>query len=98
MTKDNLYLLNDLCIHYQVEPPFIHRLSEYGLVEVTTVDGHFYLSTEGVTRLEKVIRIHTELEVNFEGIDVILNLLHQIEDLKAQVAELQACSVLQGSL
>jgi DNA-binding PadR family transcriptional regulator len=98
MTADNLFLLSDLCIHYQVELPFIHRLSDYGLVEVTFVDGLFYLSPEGVARLERVIRIHTELEVNLEGIDVILNLLDQIEHLKAQVSELQTRLIFHGDL
>lgn len=89
MSTDKLFLLHDLCIHYQLEPPFVKKLSDFGLIKVTVIDELKYLSPEGVVQLEKIIRIHTELQVNVEGIDVVMNLLDQIADLKAQVTELK---------
>ncbi|MFT7364613.1 MAG: hypothetical protein ACI9UV_002823, partial [Algoriphagus sp.] len=35
--------------------------------------------------LEKVLRLHKELDVNLEGIDVILNLLGKVESLQMEL-------------
>lgn len=95
MKTDKLILINELCRHYEIELSFIERICDIGLLEATQVEDHIYLSVDHVVQLERIIRIHTELEVNVEGIDVILNLLDQIEDLKMQVSTLQNRLILQ---
>jgi hypothetical protein len=42
-------------------------------------NDEIYIPEEKVTDLEKVLRQHKELDVNLEGIDVILNLLGKVE-------------------
>lgn len=87
MAVTNLILIETLCTHYQVEVSFINSLSDLGLIEVQTHEETRYLPEENITHLEKIIRLHQELEVNPEGIDVILNLLDKVERLSQELDE-----------
>ncbi|GAA0879096.1 hypothetical protein GCM10009119_20640 [Algoriphagus jejuensis] len=87
MAVTNLILIETLCTHYEVEVSFIDSLSDLGLIEVHTVEEIRYLPEEKVTNLEKMIRLHQELEVNPEGIDVIMNLLEKVDRLSQELAE-----------
>ncbi len=44
-----------------------------------------YIPEEKVTDLEKVLRLHQELDVNLEMIDVILNLRGRVESLQTEL-------------
>lgn len=87
MAVTNLILIETLCTHYEVEVSFIDSLSDLGLIEVQTVEEIRYLPEEKVTHLEKMIRLHQELDVNPEGIDVILNLLEKVDRLSQELAD-----------
>jgi hypothetical protein len=79
MEEKKLIPASEFCVHHRVEISFIHSLQEYGLVEIISEEGNDYLDEEKLNDLEKVIRLHNELHVNMEGIDVILHLLEQLE-------------------
>jgi hypothetical protein len=85
MAVTNLILIETLCTHYEVEVSFIDSLSDLGLIEVQTVEQTRYLPEEKVTHLERMIRLHQELNVNPEGIDVILNLLEKVDRLNQEL-------------
>ncbi|NOR28207.1 MAG: MerR family transcriptional regulator [Lutibacter sp.] len=85
MSTKNLILLNNLCTHYNVEISFFNSLNEFGLVEIISVEEVQYIHLNKITNLEKMIRIHQELNVNIEGIDVVLNLLEKIEELQNEL-------------
>ena len=85
MSTKNLILLNNLCTHYNVEISFFNSLNEFGLVEIISVEEVQYIHLNKITDLEKMIRIHQELNVNIEGIDVVLNLLEKIEELQNEL-------------
>jgi len=87
MAVTNLILIETLCTHYDVEVSFIDSLSDLGLIEVQTVEQTRYLPEEKVTHLERIIRLHQELDVNPEGIDVIFNLLEKINRLNEELSE-----------
>jgi hypothetical protein len=56
-----------------------------GLIEVEELDQSFYVQQDKITVIEKMIRLHHELEVNVEGIDVVFNLLARIKDLQNEL-------------
>lgn len=87
MAAMNLILIETLCTHYEVEVSFIDSLSDLGLIEVQTVEQTRYLPEENINTLEKIIRLHQELDVNPEGIDVIFNLLEKVDRLSQELAE-----------
>jgi len=77
--------LTKLCTHYEVEMSFFKNLNEFGLIEITTIEKTQYIHQNKIDNLEKMIRIHNELDVNMEGIDVVLNLLNKIEKLQSEL-------------
>ncbi len=87
MGTTNLILIETLCTHYQVELSFIESLGELGLIEVQTVEQTRYLPEETISSLEKMIRLHQDLDVNPEGIDVIFHLLAKVDSLSQELRE-----------
>ncbi|PZX56583.1 chaperone modulator CbpM [Algoriphagus chordae] len=86
MAQQELIVIETLCTHYEIEVSFVDSLYSLGLIEIQTVEQTRYISEEKVSDLEKMIRIHQELEVNPEGIDVIFNLLQKVDELKSELA------------
>jgi hypothetical protein len=85
MENQKLVLVETLCIHYELEASFFESLEEIGLLILVRENDEIYIPEEKVTDLEKVLRQHKELDVNLEGIDVILNLLGKVESLQTEL-------------
>jgi MerR HTH family regulatory protein len=85
MNTEKFISLNTLSSHYQVDISFFNTLVEMGLIEVEVLDQSFYIQQDKITVIEKIIRLHHELEVNVEGIDVVFNLLARIQDLQNEL-------------
>ena len=78
-----------LCSHYEVEVSFFNELSEVGLIDITTIEQTSCLHQDKIIDVEKMIRIHNELNVNIEGIDVVFNLLQKVDDLQSELNTVQ---------
>lgn len=87
-TKD-LILIEQFCTHHDVEFSFINSLHEFGLIEVVELNDAKYLANEQLRDVEKMIRLHYELDINMEGIDAISNLLKQIDNLQKELIATQ---------
>ena len=85
MKNEHLILVDQFCIHHEIETSFVFTLQEYGLIEIIFQEDHKYLRQEELREVEKMIRLHYELGINMEGIDVVANLLKQIEALKLEL-------------
>lgn len=85
MNIENFIPLHTLVSHYKVELSFFSHLSELGLVDVKTVDQIEYIHQDSIYEIEKMIRMHQELDVNIEGIDVVFNLLQKIDTLQKEL-------------
>ena len=81
--------VTQLCEHYQVEISFFNQLCEVGLVNITTIEKTLYLHEDTLNDVEKMIRIHRELNINIEGIDAVFNLLQKMEKLQNELNTLQ---------
>ncbi len=75
MENRQLIPVADFCDHYHIEFSFVRSLHDFGLVEFTTVKEVQYLRAEDLTELEKMARLHYELDINMEGIDAIKHIL-----------------------
>ncbi len=87
-TKD-LILIEQFCTHHDIEFSFINSLHEFGLIEVVELNDVKYLANEQLRDVEKMIRLHYELDINMEGIDAISNLLKQIDNLQKELITTQ---------
>lgn len=85
MKTINFIPLVQLCSHYKVEKSFFTELNEAGLIEITTIEKVSCLHMDKIDDVERMIRIHHELNINIEGIDVVFNLLHKVDDLQSEI-------------
>jgi hypothetical protein len=85
MSEKEYISIEELCAHYQIETTFFSRLTEYGLVETQTIQQVELVHVEQIDRVEKVLRMHRDLELNLEGIDVVMNLLDRIDQLQQEL-------------
>jgi len=76
-------------MHHKIEMSFIHSLNESGLIQITTVERTQYISREQLSDLEKMIRLHYELDINIEGIESIAHLLQRVENLHEELTVLK---------
>lgn len=85
MNTENFIPINILCLHYKVEISFFNNLDENGLVDIQLVNDVPYIHKDSIYEIEKIVRMHKELDVNIEGIDVVLNLLQKIDALQTEL-------------
>lgn len=89
METQNLISIQQFCKHYSIPTAFINDLKEYELIEVIVENDDHYLKITQITEVEKMIRLHYDLNINLEGVDVIYTLLNQVNALKKEVSDLQ---------
>jgi len=89
MQSEDMIVLDEFCVSHELDVSFIRSLEEHGLVEIVSVNQVSYINMDELPQLEKIVRIHDELNVNPEGIDAIKNLLQRIEDLQNEIATLK---------
>jgi hypothetical protein len=78
-----------VCQQYQIEVSFIYALQDYGLIEVVQQGKTVCIDDDHLGELERMIRLHYELEINLEGIDVIRNLMRRMAQLEAEMNRLR---------
>ena len=89
MGRQDLILIKTLCVHYKIEVSFFKELDNIGLIEIELLDNEEFIHEERIGDVEKMIRIHRELDVNIEGIDVVFNLLQKEMQLREELQELR---------
>ena len=89
MEPADMILLDEFCASHQVEISFIRSLEEYGLIETIIVNEMLCVPGNELSKLEQIIRLHQELNINSEGIDVIINLLQRIENMQNEITGLR---------
>jgi len=85
MSTEKFIPLQDLCAHYEVEITFFTRLKEFGLIELQAREEDLFIHLDHIGDIEKMIRLHRELDLNFEGIDTVLHLLDKIAELQQEL-------------
>lgn len=77
------------CQYHEIAPDFVYALQESGLVKLEEQEEHHYITNEQVDALEKYIRMHYDLGINIEGLEVISRLLNQMEELQRELRMLR---------
>jgi len=86
---ENLIAATDICMYHDVEYTFISSLQEAGLVELKMVNHTTFIPESELQKLEKMIRMHHELEINIAGIEAIIHLLERVEQMQEEMRVLR---------
>lgn len=89
MTTTELIATDEFCIYHQIEQTFINDLQDAGLVQITIVNQQRFIRHDELPQLEKLTRMHRELDINVPGITSIVHLLERIEDMQQEMNALR---------
>lgn len=87
--EKELILLSEYCERSQAEPDFILLLESEGLIETEIRDDAKYIQLSQLGDLDMFARLHYDLSINIEGIDVINNLLLQMRQMERELSILR---------
>ncbi|QKJ28699.1 MerR family transcriptional regulator [Mucilaginibacter mali] len=85
MATVNLISADEVCIHHQLETTFIHDLEHEGLIHISIVDKKTFIPADELPRLEKMIHLYRDLDINVPGIASIDHLLQQVDALHSEL-------------
>jgi chaperone modulatory protein CbpM len=89
MEPQDMIALDEFCASHQVQISFIQTLEEHGLIQTIIVNQTRCVHTDELSRLEKILRLNQELNINPEGIDAIIHLLQRIDSMQNEVTALK---------
>lgn len=85
MQREQLIPADDFCASHQISLSFISSLQESGLIELISVQEHYFIHTDQLHQLEKMVRLHFEMDINLEGLETIAHLLDQLQQAQQQI-------------
>ena len=84
MENENLIRIEVLCSVHNIDISFLHSLKESGLAELIVQEESFYVHTSQIGHIEKMIRLHYEMDINLEGLEVVGHLLEKVDVLSEE--------------
>jgi len=91
LMKEGLLSIDDLAEICSLHPDLILRFREIGLITpAVELFDEPYFSNDTIMRLKKIYRLRRDLGVNLIGIEIILNLLDEMEDLRREIRYLRS--------
>lgn len=90
MQNENLIPVELCRVQYNVDLSFIHSLYQHGFIHIVSVEQQQYIDSDELQTLEKLIRMHYDLDINIEGIEAINFLLDRVNNMKDEIAYLKS--------
>ena len=87
--EETLIPVTEFCTHYHIEVSLLHSLQEYGLIAIESKDEELFIPASQLGELEKLLRMHSELNINLEGLDVINYLLDKMNEMHAELTSIK---------
>ncbi|HLN21756.1 MAG TPA: chaperone modulator CbpM [Bacteroidales bacterium] len=87
----NVYQITamEFCSVNNIDPAFILTLDESGILRFEHSGDDLFINHDQLPKLEKIIMLHYDLDINLEGIETILHLLERSEQMKKELSELR---------
>lgn len=84
MEMNDLILISAFCVAKRIDTTMIYSMEETGLVEIIRYQGENYFSQHTLPKVEKIIQLHIDLQLDFESLEIISGLLDKIESLQEE--------------
>ena len=89
MQTEHFISADEFCIHHNIEFSFIKNLEDFGLIKLKMFEESRYIHEDELEKLERMLRLHNDLEINMEGIDTITHLLERINNMQEEIRNLK---------
>ncbi len=87
--NEDIILLSEYCAHSCAEPDFIRQLADEGLIATEMHEDLPCIPASQLHDLDLFTRLHYDLSINIEGIDVIHNLLRRMRLMEQELSVLR---------
>ncbi len=81
--------ITDFCKGHALEESFVYSLKEVELIEIREVESEAVISRKDLRRLERLVRLHRDLEIGPQGLMAVDHLLGRMEALQEEVLQLR---------
>ena len=81
--------IQEFCNYNGVEVRLVRELADFGLLQLQTNQQQEVLPVDEVKRVERMLRLALDLDLNPAGIDVILNMRREMIRLRRRAQRLQ---------
>lgn len=88
--QNELIIVSEYCSKCHIDPSFIDRLQEGGLIDIQTENGERYLLFSQLPNVERYSRMYYDLSINMEGIDAIHHLLERMDEMHREIHSLRS--------
>jgi hypothetical protein len=89
MQEELLISADEFCTCHNIEFSFMRNLEDFGMIEMVTRHDISYIPENQLEKLERILRLHQDLEINMEGIDAISHLLKRINRMQNEIITLR---------
>lgn len=73
------------CKKTNIDDQFVITLEQYGLIKTKKMKSEVFIAEDDITEIERMFRLHKELGVNLEGIDVINHLVTRLQTVENEL-------------
>ncbi|MGW9685783.1 chaperone modulator CbpM [Flagellimonas sp. 2504JD1-5] len=88
--KESIHIsITEFCKYHYIKKSFVKKLADNQLIELLYIEKEPHIHHKELPKLEKMVRLHQDLNVNLEGIDVIQQLLQKMSELQNEVLMLR---------
>tara|TARA_R110001592_G_scaffold363352_2_gene684772 strand:+ start:33532 stop:33837 length:306 start_codon:yes stop_codon:yes gene_type:complete len=89
-TESTYLSFTEVCLQTGVAKDTVFEIVEHGIIEpIGTAPDEWLFSPTMLTVTKKAVRLHRDLEVDWEGIALAIELLDEVEQLREQNLYLQ---------
>jgi chaperone modulatory protein CbpM len=86
LDESHEYTLTEFCTLCVIEKENVIDMVEYGILDPQGDAQAWVFNARAVVRTKKALRLHRDLAINWQGIALILDLLDEIQQLRALAA------------
>lgn len=89
MDQKKYLSIQQICTSYQVNQSLLVALEEYELIEIEYTNEEGYLGVDELAKLERLLRLNHDLDINVAGLCVVHELLEERKMLREELNRLQ---------
>ena len=89
MAEEKYIQIRDFCQGHALEETFLYELQEFDLIRIVEVGRQPAIHRRELHRLERLVRLHHDLEISPQGLQAVQHLLNRLEAMQDELWQLR---------
>lgn len=92
VSQEDRYSLKEICARSSIDEAYVAELVDIGIIEPAADSSHdeWRFDQQALIRLNRALRLHRDLAVDWHGLAMSLDLIDEVESLRKEVLRLQS--------